>query len=59
MDRIPTHPGILEKFLNFILKGLEIYLIFVKTPGIFNEILEKSASAEHGIILVEFCIQIA
>ena len=43
--RVPTHPGILEKFLNFILKvqGLEIYLNFVKNPGFFNKILEKGA----------------
>ena len=59
--RVPTYPGILEKFLNFILKvqGLEIYLNFVKNPGIFNKILEKVLSFEHGIILVEFCLQIA
>ena len=41
--RVPTHPWILEKFLNFILKvqGLEIYLNFVKNPGILIKIFEK------------------
>ena len=43
--RVSTHPGILDKFLNFILKvpGLEMYLNFVKNPGIFGKTLEKSA----------------
>ena len=59
-NMVPMHPGILEKFLNFILKvqGLEIYLNFVKNPGIFNKILEKLLSLEYGIIFVEFCVQI-
>ena len=41
--RVPMHPGNLKKYLNFILKvqGLEIYLNFVKNPGIFNKVLEK------------------
>ena len=57
--RVPTHPGILEKFLNFILKvsGLEIYLNFVKNPGILDKILEKVLSVEPSLILVAFCIQ--
>ena len=38
----PRNPG---KILNFILKvpGLEIYLNFVKNPGIPSKLLEKSA----------------
>ena len=41
---VPMHPEILEKLWNFTLNnlGLEIYLNFVKNPGIFYKILEKS-----------------
>ena len=59
--RVPTHPGILEKVLNFILKvqGLEMYFNFCeKTLEFLTKSLKKVLSVEHGIILVEFCIQI-
>ena len=55
-NRVPTHPVILEKFLNFILKvpDLEIYLNFVHNSGILCKTLEKVLLVYHSIILLEF-----